>query len=138
MHLFLTASIGGALIGVSAVLLMAMTGRIAGVSGIVASLLPPKPANDWPWRVAFVIGLLLGPFALFAIAGRTGIGQPMVSLSMLAIAGLLVGIGTALGGGCTSGHGICGLARLSPRSGMAVAVFIFSAIAVVFVVRHVV
>lgn len=137
MHPFVSAAIGGALIGLSAVLLMGLIGRIAGVSGIVGSLLPPRPAGDPLWRVAFLAGLVLGPLAVALVTGETGIGAPVVPLTLLIPAGLLVGIGTALGSGCTSGHGICGLARLSPRSIAAVATFMGAGVATVFLVRHV-
>ena len=136
MHPFLLAAIGGALIGLSAVLLMILSGRIAGVSGIVGGLLPPKPAADWQWRIAFVGGLVLAPLILKVLAGFDGIGAPAVGLSVLIPAGLLVGAGSALGNGCTSGHGICGLARLSPRSLAATATFMAVAIVTVFLVRH--
>src|ERR1700704_3468129 len=106
MHPYIMAAIGGVLIGLSAVLLLGFSGRIAGVSGIVGGLLPPKPATDRSWRLQFVLGLLLA-------------------------AGLLVGAGTAFGGGCTSGHGICGMARLSPRSAVAVTIFVAAAIVTV-------
>jgi hypothetical protein len=138
MHPYLAALIGGALIGLSAVLLMALIGRIAGVSGIVGALLPPKPAGDWPWRIAFVIGLVAGPLLIMALTGALPIGAPVASLPVLIVAGFLVGIGTALGSGCTSGHGICGLSRLSPRSLAAVMVFMAAGVATVFVVRHLV
>ena len=137
MHPWLLALIGGALIGLSAVMLMALLGRIAGVSGIVAGLLPPVAARDRAWRIAFIVGLVCGPLAVLAFAGASPIGPPVVSLPILIVAGLLVGAGTALGGGCTSGHGICGLSRLSPRSLAAVAVFMAAGIATVFVARHV-
>jgi len=137
MHPFALAAIGGALIGLSAVLLMAFIGRIAGVSGIVGNLLPPQPASDPLWRIAFIAGLVLGPVAVSLAAGDTGIGAPVVPMIFLIAAGLLVGIGTALGSGCTSGHGICGLARLSPRSVAAVATFMAAGAATVFLVRHV-
>ena len=137
MSAFIGPVIGGALIGLSAVTLMAMTGRIAGISGIVASLLPPKPANDAGWRLAFVLGLILAAFLSQWCAGKSVIGEPAVPIPHLVAAGLLVGIGTVLGGGCTSGHGICGIARLSPRSVIAVVVFMACACVTVFVVRHV-
>lgn len=137
MHPWLLALIGGALIGLSAVMLMALLGRIAGVSGIVAGLLPPVAARDRAWRIAFIVGLVCGPLVVLAFAGASPIGPPVVSLPILIVAGLLVGAGTALGGGCTSGHGICGLSRLSPRSLAAVAVFMAAGIATVFVARHV-
>ena len=137
MSPYLMAAIGGVLIGISAVLLMGLSGRIAGISGIVGGLLPPKAADDWSWRAAFVIGLVLAPLLYRLATGTTGIGAPTVGLPVLIAAGLLVGIGTTLGGGCTSGHGICGMARLSLRSIAAVATFMGAAIVTVFIVRHV-
>lgn len=138
MHPYIMAAIGGVLIGLSAVLLMAFSGRIAGVSGIVGGLLPPRPATDRSWRLSFVLGLVLAPLILRAATGASGIGAPAVDYPILLAAGLLVGAGTAFGGGCTSGHGICGMARLSPRSAVAVMVFIIAAIVTVFVTRHLV
>jgi uncharacterized membrane protein YedE/YeeE len=138
MDPFLLAAIGGVLIGISAVLLMALTGRIAGISGIVGGLLPPALASDRSWRLAFILGLVAAPEALRAITGDPHVGPPTVGMPMLVVAGLLVGIGTTLGGGCTSGHGICGISRLSPRSVVAVLVFMVAAIITVFVTRHVV
>jgi uncharacterized membrane protein YedE/YeeE len=137
MHPYLLALIGGALIGLSAVLLMAFSGRIAGISGIVGGLLPPKPADDLAWRVAFTVGLLLAPVILALFTGDDRIGVPTVGPALLIAAGFLVGAGSALGNGCTSGHGICGLSRLSPRSAAAVATFMATAMITVFVVRHV-
>ena len=132
----LSAAIGGGLIGLSAVLLMLLTGRIAGISGIFGGLLH-FGNDDRGWRIAFIAGLILTPL----IAG--GIGHPMpsplmpASWTVIIIAGLLVGFGTRLGGGCTSGHGICGVARLSGRSIMATAIFMLAAIATVAVTRQV-
>src|SRR3954466_11666474 len=137
MHPYLAAAIGGALIGVSAVLLMMLSGRIAGVSGIVGGLLPPKPAADRAWRLAFVAGLVAAPLALRVLTGDDHIGAPVVQNGTLLAAGILVGVGTALGSGCTSGHGICGFARLSPRAMAAVATFVIAAIVTVLVTRHV-
>jgi uncharacterized protein len=137
MHPYLSGLIGGGLIGLSAVLLMALTGRIAGVSGIVGGLLPPKPADDRTRRIAFILGLLLAPTSLAIFTGDNRIGAPTVGPVMLIAAGLLVGIGTALGSGCTAGHGICGISRLSPRSLAATATFVATAMVTVFVVRHV-
>jgi len=136
MHPYVAAAIGGVLIGLSAVLLMTLSGRIAGISGIVGGLLPPKPAADRSWRLAFIVGLVAAPAVLRAFTGDSHIGAPVVGTSTLIVAGLLVGIGTSLGGGCTSGHGICGFARLSPRSAAAVAVFMAAGIVTVFVTRH--
>ena len=137
MNPFVAAAVGGIFIGMSAVLLMALSGRIAGISGIVGGLLPPKPATDRSWRLAFIVGLLAPPILLRSLTGDDHIGAPTVGTSVLIVAGLLVGIGTALGGGCTSGHGICGISRLSPRSIVAVCVFMATAIVTVFLTRHV-
>jgi uncharacterized protein len=132
----LSATIGGVLIGLAAVLLMALIGRIAGISGIFGNLLLPRPANDWAWRLAFVLGLVAGPLILaFATGSPPPIAFPMGVVAM-AVAGFLVGIGTSLGNGCTSGHGVCGIARLSTRSLVATATFMVTAIVTVFVVRH--
>lgn len=138
MNPLLLAAIGGVLIGLSAALLMGLSGRIAGISGIVGGLLPPKPADDRTWRLAFIAGLIAAPLLVRLVAGESGIGAPTVGLPVLIAAGLLVGTGTALGGGCTSGHGICGVARISPRSISAVLVFVGVAMITVFIVRHVV
>lgn len=128
---------GGALIGAAAVLLMALLGRIAGVSGIVGGLLPPEPAADFGWRLTFILGLIAGPVLYSAVAGRPGVGAQVADLPVLVAAGLLVGVGTTLGSGCTSGHGVCGLARLSPRSLVATGTFMATAIVTVLLVRHV-
>ncbi len=136
MHPYVSALIGGALIGVSAVLLMAFSGRIAGVSGIVSGLLPPKPADDRTWRIAFILGLVLAPTALTILTGDNRIGVPTVGPVLLVASGLLVGVGVTLGSGCTSGHGICGMSRLSPRSAVATVTFVAAAMVTVFVVRH--
>ena len=128
---------GGLCIGASAIMLMALNGRIAGISGIVAGLARAPLAPDSRWRIAFLAGLLLGPLIAMALIGGKLIGQPVASAPVLVIAGLITGLGTALGGGCTSGHGVCGLARLSPRSIAATAIFMAVAIVTVFVTRHV-
>ena len=131
-----SAAIGGALIGLSAVLLMLSSGRIAGISGIFSGLLDLR-GEDKGWRIAFLAGLILAP----VFAGIIGHGMPTPTLPsnwvVIIVAGLLVGFGTRLGGGCTSGHGICGVARLSPRSLTATAVFMVVAIIVVAIARHV-
>jgi uncharacterized membrane protein YedE/YeeE len=137
MYPYVLAFIGGGLIGLSAVLLMAFSGRIAGISGIVGGLLPPKPADDRTWRIAFILGLVLAPTLLAVLTGDNRIGAPTVGPVMLVAAGLLVGVGTTLGGGCTSGHGICGISRLSPRSITATVTFVATAMVTVFIVRHV-
>lgn len=131
-----TALLGGALIGLAVAVLLLALGRIAGISGIVGGLLAPA-RGDVAWRVAFVLGLLAAP-ALLSIA--TGLVQrPTIDAGWftLIVAGLLVGVGTRLGSGCTSGHGVCGVARLSPRSLAATAIFLAVGMATVFVIRHV-
>lgn len=132
-----SALIGGGLIGLGAAVLLLFNGRIAGISGIVGELLRPV-RGDWVWRIAFVLGLLAGPVLhqLFA-------AQPLsitidAQLPVLVIAGFLVGFGTNLGSGCTSGHGVCGMARLSPRSIVATVLFMTAGVVTVYVVRHVV
>jgi uncharacterized membrane protein YedE/YeeE len=127
---------GGALIGLSAVLLMALQGRIAGVSGIAARLLPPYPDHELAGRVAFLAGLVAAPVLVWMIAGRLPPQSIAASAPVLVVAGLLVGFGSVWGGGCTSGHGVCGISRLSPRSITATLVFMATAIATVFIVRH--
>jgi uncharacterized membrane protein YedE/YeeE len=131
-----SAAIGGALIGLSAVLLMAFSGRIAGISGIFAGLINPQ-TTDRAWRAAFIGGLVAAPLAA-ALLGHT-VPTPRMpgSYITVVIGGLLVGFGTRLGSGCTSGHGICGIARLSPRSIVATGVFVMAAIIVVALTHHV-
>ena len=135
MNVYMLSALGGVLIGLAAVLLMAGLGRVAGISGIAGSLLR-RGSPDRGWRVAFVLGLLIAPVLLGLLRGDSGIGLPQVGLPWMALAGLLVGVGTAVGSGCTSGHGVCGIARLSPRSLLATAVFMLCGIATVYVVRH--
>ena len=126
--------IGGMMIGLSAVFLMALHGRVAGMTGILTGIIPPA-APDWPWRAAFLAGAIVAPVIYLAAGGAIPFEVP-VSTAALAIGGLLVGIGVHFGNGCPSGHGICGLARLSPRSLAAVLTFMLTAIVTVFVVRH--
>jgi len=129
------ALLGGALIGLASVLLMMLTGRIAGISGIAGGCLT-LAAGDKVWRFAFIAGLILAPVA----SGRLGYPLPSpdmpASWVMIGIAGLLVGFGARLGGGCTSGHGVCGIARLSVRSIAATVIFMASAIVAVTIMRH--
>ena len=131
----LSGLFGGALIGFAAAALMLLNGRLAGVSGILGGLLTARP-GDRAWRIAFVAGLTAAPL-LAALAGaplpRPAIGG---SLALVAAAGLLVGFSTRMGNGCTSGHGVCGFARLSARSIMATAVFMVAAVITVAIVRH--
>ena len=131
----LSAAIGGALVGLASVLLMLLTGRIAGISGIFAGLLNTR-SEDKAWRIAFIAGLLLAP----VIAGAIGYGMTAPKLpaswAVIVAAGLLVGFGTRLGSGCTSGHGICGIGRFSVRSIVATIVFMVMAVITVAVTHH--
>ena len=132
-----SAAIGGALIGLAAVLLMAFTGRIAGVTGIAAGLFDPR-TDSRVWRAAFVAGLITAPLAAALLGHAVAIPKMPGSFVTIAVAGLLVGFGTRLANGCTSGHGICGIARLSPRSIAATVVFMVAAIIVVALTHHVI
>jgi len=129
--------LGGVLIGLAAVLLLLANGRIAGVSGIVGGLLSRKP-GDIGWRVAFVLGLWLGALVYWAARGALFELELLATPAVMIVAGFLVGYGTRLGSGCTSGHGVCGIARFSPRSMVATVVFMASGIATAYVVRHVI
>lgn len=131
-----SALAGGALIGLSAALLMLLNGRIAGISSILGKAFPPSQRGDVLWRLFFLAGLVLGPLIARLIDGKLADIQIDTPLPVLIIAGLLVGYGTSLGGGCTSGHGVCGLARLSPRSVTATVVFMVVAGLTVYTVRH--
>ncbi len=130
-----SAALGGVLVGLSAVLLWLANGRIAGISGIVGGLLTPQ-TRDVGWRVAFILGLVAGPLLYAIVAASLPSIAVTSSTGLLIAGGLLVGFGTRLGSGCTSGHGVCGLARLSPRSVVATGVFLTAAIATVFVTRY--
>ncbi len=130
----ISSLLGGALIGLAAALLLLLNGRIAGVSGILGGLLE-RGTTDRGERIAFVGGLIAGPLLFALIMPRPTITIDVSVLTVIA-AGLLVGYGTRLGGGCTSGHGVCGVARLSPRSLIATAVFMAVGIATVYVMRH--
>lgn len=126
---------GGILIGLATALLLLANGRVAGVSGILGGLLRPA-RGDVAWRVAFVLGLFVAPIAWLAMRAMPP-AQIDHSPALLALGGLLVGVGTRFGSGCTSGHGVCGIARLSPRSVLATACFMAAGFVTVFVVRHV-
>jgi uncharacterized membrane protein YedE/YeeE len=128
--------VGGGLIGLAAVLLLALNGRIAGISGILGGMITANAPSERWWRLAFISGLILG-------AGLVGLARGGLPLELqargpiLLLAGLLVGVGTRLGSGCTSGHGVCGLARRSPRSLAATLLFMAAAALTVFLTRHV-
>ena len=127
MHDFILALTGGAMIGLAAVILMATHGSILGVSGILNQLLPPYSANV-EWRVSFVLGVVAAPIATLLITGYRPPVEITPNVALLIAGGVLVGVGTVLGSGCTSGHGVCGLSRLSARSVIATAIFMFTAI----------
>ena len=130
--------VGGVMIGVAALLLMLLNGRVMGISGILGGIVRPAARDDVPWRLLFVAGALLGPLAVIYLVGRPVDVVPVASGLVLPVGGFLVGLGTAIGSGCTSGHGICGLARLSMRSAAAVGMFMITAVVTVYIVRHVV
>ena len=129
-----SALIGGAIIGAAAALFVVLNGRIAGVSGILGGLMGPR-AGDVSWRIAFVAGLVAAPLAWGLLAALPEIHVD-ASYPALVAAGLLVGVGTRYGGGCTSGHGVCGVSRLSPRSVVATLSFMAAGFATVYVARH--
>ena len=128
--------IGGALIGLAAVLLLALNGRIAGVSGILSGLISSTSRGERFWCLAFVFGLIAGAVLYVLARGSLPLDLQAGRLTLL-FAGLLVGVGTRLGSGCTSGHGVCGLARRSPRSLVATMIFMITAALTVFLTRHV-
>jgi uncharacterized protein len=133
----LSGIVGGLLIGLAVALLMLLNGRVAGISGIVGGLLGRRASPEVGWRAVFVAGLLLGAFAYVLATGEVFPVRVEASLPVMVVAGLLVGFGARLGSGCTSGHGVVGMARLSKRSIVATLVFMSTAIATVFVVGQV-
>ena len=128
--------VGGALIGLAAVLLMAWEGRIAGIAGIASRLLPPYLDKAVLSRLGFIAGIVAAPFAVSLATGEAVTQTVSGNLPLMAAAGLLVGFGSVIGNGCTSGHGVCGISRLSKRSLVAIAIFMTTAIITVFVTRH--
>jgi len=126
--------LGGVLIGIASALFILANGRIAGISGILGGLLRPR-SGDIVWRLAFLLGLIVAPVVLFAFMPPVAVTIDADS-GVLIAAGLLVGLGTRYGAGCTSGHGVCGLSRLSPRSLVATLAFMAAGMAIVFVMRH--
>jgi uncharacterized membrane protein YedE/YeeE len=131
----IASAVGGVLIGLAVALLWILNGRVAGISGIVAELVGPT-AGETRWRVAFILGLVAGGTAVRLIH-PSAFAAPHAGTGLVVASGLLVGFGTRLANGCTSGHGVCGISRLSPRSLAATAIFMAVGIATVFVVRHV-
>jgi uncharacterized membrane protein YedE/YeeE len=128
--------LGGALLGLAAVLLMAAKGRIAGVSGIAVRLLPPYADDEFAGRLAFILGIALAPLVVLLVTGSAPVPTIEAGPALLVVAGLLVGFGAVWGNGCTSGHGVCGLSRLSLRSLVATLTFMATAMATVFLTRH--
>lgn len=133
----LASLVGGALIGLAAVMLMLLRGRIMGATGILAGALRPASMYDWTWRALLLVGMVSGPWVYFALTGALPAIDVPVSTTALVIGGFIVGIGVTLGSGCTSGHGVCGMARLSPRSFAATGTFMLSTGLTVYVIRHV-
>ena len=124
---------GGAIIGLAALFLMLLNGRVMGMSGSLSDVLVIRP--DWPWRLAFVVGVIVGPFIFMAVTGAPIERQTVMSGPLVYVAAFLVGLGAAVGSGCTSGHGICGLSRSSLRSFAAVTAFMVSAVITVALLR---
>jgi hypothetical protein len=133
----LASLLGGIMLGVAAVGFILLNGRILGISGILGGLLVPR-SGDTSWRLSFLIGLLLAPITMSLLAPEL-VRAPRIDSdnATVVLAGLLVGLGTLYGSGCTSGHGVCGLSRLSPRSLVATVAFMASGFAIVYVVRHI-
>ncbi|TWB01797.1 YeeE/YedE family protein [Bradyrhizobium stylosanthis] len=131
-----TSLVGGAMIGLAAVLLMWATGRIAGVSGIAVRLFPPYEDREFAGRLAFVAGLVVAPVLVWLVTGSLPTQTIAAGPAVLIIGGLLTGFGSVWGSGCTSGHGVCGLSRLSVRSLVATMTFMAAGMATVFVMRH--
>lgn len=132
-----TAGLGGLLIGLAAILMMLANGRIAGISGIAGALLVPRDP-EWAWRLAFVLGLIASPFVVRLTGFEIAIPTNSHSVPVILLGGLLVGFGTQMGGGCTSGHGVCGMSRFSTRSITATLSFMATGFITVFVLHHVI
>ena len=130
--------IGGAGIGLGTVLLMLGLGRIMGATGIMSGLIYPESREEVSWRIALIIGMIAAPPAIFLVTGTMPAVDVPVSPAMIAIGGVIVGLGASLGSGCTSGHGVCGLSRLSIRSIVAVPTFMVTGAITVFILRHVI
>jgi len=130
-----SAVIGGGLIGLSASMFMLLNGRIAGISGIIGGLLAKRDKGDTAWRLLFILGMVLAPLS-WLLFGQLPSVQIDAGYPLLLVAGFLVGISTRYGSGCTSGHGVCGISRLSPRSIVATLSFMATGFITVFVIRH--
>lgn len=128
---------GGVLIGIASILLMLFSGRIMGATGILAGLFQPASGKDFAWRAALLAGMVTGPAIVWLLSGEMPAVEVPISTAALVIGGLIVGVGVTYGSGCTSGHGVCGMARLSPRSIVATLTFMAFTFVTVFLVRHV-
>lgn len=128
---------GGTLIGVAATLLMLFFGRVMGATGVLAGLIQPLSRQEFSWRLALLAGMVSGPALVWLVSGTMPDVQVPVSTMALVIGGLIVGVGVTYGSGCTSGHGVCGMARLSPRSIVATLTFMIFTFATVFIIRHI-
>jgi len=128
---------GGIILGIASAMFILLNGRILGISGILGGLMPPKLGDTW-WRVAFLLGMFAAPTVFHAVMPVEWVTAPRIDAGVLSVigAGLLVGIGTRYAGGCTSGHGVCGLSRLSPRSLVATLSFMGAGFLIVYVLRH--
>ncbi len=127
---------GGVLIGIASIMLMLFIGRIMGATGILAGSFKPSSASDFAWRAALLAGMVTGPAVVWLVSGEMPAVETPMSTAALVVGGLIVGVGVTFGSGCTSGHGVCGMARLSPRSIAATLTFMASTFATVFVIRH--
>ena len=127
---------GGILIGLASTLLMAFQGRVFGATGILAGLLIPSNSGGWSWRAALLAGMVSAPMLIFLATGSMPAVEVPMSTGMLILGGVIVGVGVTYASGCTSGHGVCGMARLSPRSIVATIVFMITTAITVYVIRH--
>lgn len=132
-----TSLAGGGLIGIAASLLMLLSGRVFGATGVLAGLLAPASGSDFTWRAALLAGMVTGPAIVWLASGEMPAVEVPVSTAALMVGGLIVGVGVTFGSGCTSGHGVCGMARLSPRSIAATLTFMAVTFVTVYLVRHV-
>jgi uncharacterized membrane protein YedE/YeeE len=135
---FIRAAAGGVMIGTAAALLFALNGRIAGVSGVLGTLVLERPSGEAPWRGLFLAGLVLGALLMSVVRPDLAASTLQTGWAGMIVGGLVVGFGTRMGSGCTSGHGVCGMARLSRRSILATLTFMAAGFATVFVLRHVI
>ena len=129
---------GGLLIGLASVLLMGLFGRVMGATGVLAGFLMPTSPSDWGWRASLLAGMVSAPVVVWLFSGESVTIQVPISTTAMIVGGLIGGVGVTYGGGCTSGHGVCGIARLSPRSIVATIVFMIAAVATVYITRHVI